>query len=107
MSDKVIFHSVKDKTVNNLINKISDRAAKSNAKHNNTIDNVNKSTLQWLNESLEEAMDLCVYLQRAIELTTTFKKKYSLQRWQELLRFSLLFGSFLRDLGLASVFADP
>ena len=67
MSDKIIFHSVKDKTVNNLINKISDRAAKSNAKHNNTIDNVNKSTLQWLNESLEEAMDLCVFLQRAIE----------------------------------------
>ena len=67
MNDKVIFHSVKDKTVNNLINKISDRAAKSNAKHNNTIDNVNKSTLHWLNESLEEAMDLCVYLQRAIE----------------------------------------
>ena len=67
MSDKVIFHSVKDKTVNNLINKISDRAAKSNAKLNNTIDNVSKTTLQWLNESLEEAMDLCVYLQRAIE----------------------------------------
>ena len=48
MSDKVIFHSVKDKTVNNLINKISDRAAKSNAKHNNTIDNVNKRIKHFL-----------------------------------------------------------
>ena len=67
MNDKIIFHSVKDKTVNNLINKISDRAVKSNSKHNNTIDNVSKTTLEWLNESLEEAMDLCVYLQRAIE----------------------------------------
>ena len=64
---EMIFHSVKDKTVNALIHKISKRAIQSNLKHNNTIDNVNKSTLEWLKESLEEAMDLCVYLQRAIE----------------------------------------
>ena len=35
MKNKIVFHSVKDKTVNNLINKISDRAVKSNAKHMN------------------------------------------------------------------------
>ena len=63
----MVFHIAKDKTVNNLINKFSKRAIKSNLKHKNTIDNVSKSRLEWLKEALEEAMDLCVYLQRAIE----------------------------------------
>jgi len=47
--------------------KFSSRAVNSNAKHKNTIDKVEKSTKQWVMEALEEAMDMCVYLQRLLE----------------------------------------
>tara|TARA_Y100000004_G_C8841850_1_gene380854 strand:- start:321 stop:557 length:237 start_codon:yes stop_codon:yes gene_type:complete len=65
--DQMVFHVCKDPTVNTLLKKISNRAIHSNLKHGNTINNVHKPTLKWLQESLEEAIDLCVYLQRAIE----------------------------------------
>ena len=58
---------VKDTTVRNLIYKFTLRAEKSNFKHKNTIDQVNKSQMQWVAEALEEAMDMCVYLQRLKE----------------------------------------
>jgi len=57
-----------DKTVNQLIQKFSDRAIKSNTKHGNTIDQVNKNQIEWAVEALEEAMDMCVYLQRLIDM---------------------------------------
>ena len=58
---------VKDTTVRNLINKFALRAEISNSKHKNTIDQVDKTQIQWAVEALEEAMDMCVYLQRLIE----------------------------------------
>ena len=67
ISDRMVFHVSKDETVNNLMVKFSNRAVNSNAKHNNTIDKVEKPTKQWVMEALEEAMDMCVYLQRLLE----------------------------------------
>tara|TARA_R110002012_G_scaffold321654_1_gene550451 strand:- start:2165 stop:2374 length:210 start_codon:yes stop_codon:yes gene_type:complete len=54
----------KDKTVRNLVKKLIKRSIESNKKHNNTIDQVKKPNIKWVEEALEEAMDLCVYLQR-------------------------------------------
>ena len=62
-----VFHKSNDKTVNRLLNKFSNRANASNIKHNDKIHEVQKSTKQWVTEALEEAMDMCVYLQRLLE----------------------------------------
>ena len=66
-ASEFVFHKCEDETVNNLMNKLSNRAINSNEKHGNTINNVKKQPIEWVREALEEAMDLCVYLQRAIE----------------------------------------
>ena len=58
---------LKDKTVKNLINKFKERAIESNKKHGNKIHEVERTTIEWLTEALEEAMDLCVYLQKILE----------------------------------------
>jgi len=58
---------IKDDTINNLLMKFVERALISNKKHGNTISNVNKPTKQWVIEALEEAMDMCVYLERLLE----------------------------------------
>jgi len=65
--DKFVFHLSDDKTVNNLMVKFSNRAITSNKKHGDKIHEVEKSTKQWVIEALEEAMDMCVYLQRLLE----------------------------------------
>ena len=67
ISDRMVFHLSKDKTVNNLMLKFSSRALVSNKKHGDTINEVEKSTQQWVIEALEEAMYMCVYLQRLLE----------------------------------------
>ena len=64
----MVFHKCEDKTVNNLLRKLSDRAITSNQKHGNTINQVNKNQIEWAVEALEEAMDMCVYLQKLIEM---------------------------------------
>tara|TARA_Y100000361_G_C11161050_1_gene347326 strand:- start:2022 stop:2312 length:291 start_codon:yes stop_codon:yes gene_type:complete len=64
----MVFHKCEDKTVNNLMRKFSERAISSNEKHGNTINQVNKNQIEWAVEALEEAMDMCVYLQRLIEM---------------------------------------
>lgn len=64
----MVFHKCEDKTVNNLLRKFSDRAITSNQKHGNTINQVNKNQIEWAVEALEEAMDMCVYLQKLIEM---------------------------------------
>lgn len=64
----MVFHKCEDKTVNNLMRKFSDRAITSNQKHGNTINQVNKNQIEWAVEALEEAMDMCVYLQKLIEM---------------------------------------
>ena len=64
----MVFHKCEDKTVNNLLRKFSDRAITSNQKHGNTINKVNKNQIEWAVEALEEAMDMCVYLQKLIEM---------------------------------------
>ena len=66
-ASEFVFHKCEDETVNNLMNKLSNRAVNSNAKHGNTINNVNKPTIEWVREALEEAMDMAVYLQRLHE----------------------------------------
>ena len=58
---------LKDKTVINLINKFKERANESNKKHGKKIHKVERTTIEWLTEALEEAMDLCVYLQKILE----------------------------------------
>ena len=67
ITDRMVFHISKDETVNNLIVKFSNRAIVSNKKHGDKIHEVEKSTEQWVTEALEEAMDMCVYLQRLLE----------------------------------------
>lgn len=64
----MVFHKCEDKTVNNLLRKFSERAITSNQKHGNTINQVNKNQIEWAVEALEEAMDMCVYLQKLIEM---------------------------------------
>ena len=61
----MVFHKCEDKTVNNLMRKFSERAIQ---KHGNTINQVNKNQIEWAVEALEEAMDMCVYLQKLIEM---------------------------------------
>ena len=68
MEPDIVFHECEDKTVNKLMQKFSDRAIKSNNKHGNTIDQVNKNQIEWAVEALEEAIDMCVYLQRLIDM---------------------------------------
>ena len=58
---------LEDKTVKNLINKFKERAIESNKKHGNKIHEVERPIIEWLTEALEEAMDLCVYLQKILE----------------------------------------
>ena len=67
VNDRMVFHLSKDKTVNNLMVKFSNRAIVSNKKHNNTIYKVERPIKEWVSEALDEAMDMCVYLQRLLE----------------------------------------
>ena len=67
VNDRMVFHLSKDKTVNNLMVKFSNRSIVSNKKHNNTIDKVERPIKEWVSEALDEAMDMCVYLQRLLE----------------------------------------
>ena len=71
LSDRMVIHLSKDETVNNLMVKFSNRAIVSNRKHGDKIHEVEKSTKQWVTEALEEAMDMCVYLQRLLEKIET------------------------------------
>jgi hypothetical protein len=56
-----------DKTVNNVVYKHIKRAISSNIKHKNTISDREESSKQWVQEALEESMDMSVYLQRLLE----------------------------------------
>ena len=67
VNDRMVFHLSKDKTVNNLMVKFSNRSIVSNKKHNNTIDKVERPIKELVSEALDEAMDMCVYLQRLLE----------------------------------------
>ena len=69
----MVFHECKDKTVNALIREISDRAVKSNLKHGNTIDQVDKSIPEWVQEAKEEAIDMAVYVQQLTVIMETAK----------------------------------
>ena len=59
---------IQDKTVQNLLTSFVLRSEQSREKHNNTIDQVDKPITQWVQEALEEAQDLCVYLQKGQEV---------------------------------------
>jgi uncharacterized protein YheU (UPF0270 family) len=59
---------IQDKTVQNLLTSFVLRSEQSREKHNNTIDQVDKPITQWVQEALEEAQDLCVYLQKLKEV---------------------------------------
>ena len=56
-----------DKTVNNVVYKHIERAISSNIKHKNTITERDETSKQWVQEALEESMDMTVYLQRLLE----------------------------------------
>tara|TARA_R100000742_G_C4187694_1_gene20778 strand:+ start:184 stop:561 length:378 start_codon:yes stop_codon:yes gene_type:complete len=68
-----VFHTCKDETVNALIHEISNRAIKSNLKHGNTINQVDKSIPQWIQEAKEEAIDMAVYIQQLTVIIETAK----------------------------------
>jgi len=72
-ADEMVFHKCKDKTVNALINEISNRAISSNLKHGNTIDQVDKSIPEWVQEAKEEAIDMAVYVQQLAVVIETAK----------------------------------
>ena len=56
-----------DPTVLAVIKKINNRSRQGMQKYGMTIRDNDRPLIEWLNEALEEAMDLCVYLQRAID----------------------------------------
>jgi len=59
---------LEDNTVKNLLTSFVLRSEESRKKHNNTIDQVDRPISQWVQEALEEAQDLCVYLQKLKEV---------------------------------------
>ena len=73
LNHEMVFHKCKDTTVNALINEISNRAVKSNLKHGNTIDQVDKSIPEWVQEAKEEAIDMAVYVQQLAVIIETAK----------------------------------
>lgn len=56
-----------DPTVQNVIQKMKDRSDEGMVRYGMTIRENDKPLVEWLEEALEEAMDQCVYLERAIE----------------------------------------
>ena len=56
-----------DKTVVRIVGKHLDRAKKSKAIYNYTINNVDKPLGEWASEALAESLDQSVYIQRIIE----------------------------------------
>lgn len=57
----------RDPTVEAVIQRMKARSRQGMKKYGMAIRDNDRPLIEWLQEALEEAMDLCVYLQRAIE----------------------------------------
>jgi len=57
----------RDPTVEAVVQRMKTRSRQGMKKYGMAIRDNDRPLIEWLNEALEEAMDLCVYLQRAIE----------------------------------------
>ena len=64
----------KDKIVSSLIKQMADRSNQGIIKYNNTIDKAKMNPVQAIENAIEEALDLAVYLA---------KVKYELQQQEE------------------------
>ena len=64
----------KDKIVSSLIKQMADRSNQGIIKYNNTIDKAKMNPVQAIENAIEEALDLAVYLAKA---------KYELQQQEE------------------------
>ena len=64
----------KDKIVSSLIKQMADRSNQGIIKYNNTIDKAKMNPVQAIENAIEEALDLAVYLA---------KSKYELQQQEE------------------------
>lgn len=65
-----------DKVVNDLVYRHIERAIESNKKYKDGgIHNRHESLEQWVQEALEEAMDMSVYLCRLLDVLKTIKAK--------------------------------
>lgn len=56
-----------DAHVENVRGKLAERAALGLKKYGVTTERTDLTTLDWLNHAQQEAMDLCVYLERLIQ----------------------------------------
>jgi hypothetical protein len=70
-----------DRIVLNVIKKFEKRADDGLKKYGVTLERTDLSTLDWINEAQQEAMDFCLYLERLrvdienIEKITTYKNQ--------------------------------
>jgi hypothetical protein len=53
-----------DRIVLNVIKKFEQRADEGLKKYGVTLERTDLSTLEWINEAQQEAMDFCLYLER-------------------------------------------
>lgn len=55
---------MKDKIVESVITQFKSRSERGIDKYGVTLDRTDLSTLEWINEAQQEAMDFCLYLER-------------------------------------------
>jgi hypothetical protein len=55
---------MKDKIVENVVNKFKQRSALGIKKYNTTLEKNNLTRLEWLTHAQEEAMDMVLYLEK-------------------------------------------
>jgi hypothetical protein len=55
---------MKDSIVESVITQFKDRSQRGIDKYGVTLDRTDLSTLEWINEAQQEAMDFCLYLER-------------------------------------------
>lgn len=75
MSELIILKTNKmviDRIVLNVIKKFEKRADEGLKKYGVTLERTDLSTLDWVNEAQQEAMDFCLYLER---LSVDIKKQ--------------------------------
>jgi hypothetical protein len=56
-----------DRIVIQVLNQIADRSEKGLEKYGTNLERTDLETLEWLQHAQEEAMDLCLYLERLKE----------------------------------------
>ena len=66
-----------DRIVLNVIKKFEKRADEGLKKYGVTLERTDLTTLDWVNEAQQEAMDFCLYLERLrVDIENMEKKQY-------------------------------